>query len=84
MTKMAIATQPHIINPITGMPEKNVMSATVIAPTGTEADILSTALCVLGAEKGIAIIRAMKSVEAMCIEKRGERFIRHQTDNFGK
>lgn len=74
----------HIINPITGLPEKNIMSATVIAPTGTEADILSTALCVLGAEKGLAVISKMKGVEAMCVEKRGERFIRSQTDNFGK
>ena len=74
----------HIINPITGMPEKNVMSATVVAPTGIEADVFSTALCVLGSEKGIAIIHAMKGVEAMCVEKRGERVIRRQTDDFGK
>ncbi len=74
----------HIINPATGMPEKNVMSVTVIAPTGTEADMLSTALCVLGSERGLAIVRKMEGVEAMFIEKRGERFFRTQTDNFGK
>jgi thiamine biosynthesis lipoprotein len=73
----------HIINPITGMPEKNVMSATVIAPTGTEADVLSTAMCVLGTERGIAVARKMKGVEAMLIEKRGEKFIRRQTRGFG-
>lgn len=74
----------HIINPVTGMPEKNVMSVTVIAPTGTEADILSTALCVSGREKGLEILRAMSGVEAMFIEKKDGKYLRYQTENFGK
>ncbi len=42
----------HIINPVTGYPQEEVISATVIAPTAREADALSTALCVMGPEQG--------------------------------
>jgi len=45
----------HIINPLTGYPEKNIISATVIAATGAEADALATAFCVLPPQEGIAL-----------------------------
>jgi thiamine biosynthesis lipoprotein len=48
----------HIINPITGYPSDRVVSATVIAPNATQADIFSTALCVLGKE-GIKFIESL-------------------------
>ncbi|MDR0870765.1 MAG: FAD:protein FMN transferase [Planctomycetaceae bacterium] len=38
----------HIIDPRTGRPAEGVLSATVIAPTGTLAELLSTAFFVLG------------------------------------
>lgn len=41
----------HIIDPRTGWPADEVLSATVIAPTATQSDALSTALYVLGLEK---------------------------------
>ena len=53
----------HIMNPLTGYPQEKVSSATVIAPKASWADALSTALCVLGPQEGIALI-----------EKRGEDF----------
>ena len=46
----------HIINPVTGMPQENIISATVIAPTAQDADGLSTALCILNLEEGRALI----------------------------
>ncbi len=46
----------HIINPVTGYPQKGVISATVIAPTAQEADALSTALSVLGEKQGTDFI----------------------------
>lgn len=49
----------HIINPMTGYPQKGVVSASVIAPTAEEADALSTALTVLGPEKGVALIESL-------------------------
>ncbi len=47
---------PHIINPITGYPPRGVVSATVIAPTAFDADVLSTALYVLGPREGFRLI----------------------------
>ena len=49
----------HIFNPITGYPQKGVKSATVIAPTTLEADVLATALCVLGGWRDQALIDAL-------------------------
>ena len=46
----------HIIDPQSGYPQERVVSATVIAPSAQEADVLSTALCVLDAKKGIELI----------------------------
>ena len=44
----------HIIDPETGKPiNHNLVSVTVIAPSSMTADGLSTALMVLGAEKGM-------------------------------
>lgn len=40
----------HILDPRTGLPAEGVLSATVIAPAAADADALSTALYVLGAE----------------------------------
>lgn len=42
----------HIINPLTGYPHNEILSATVIAPSAQFADFWSTALCVLNAEEG--------------------------------
>jgi len=48
----------HIIDPRTGQPVRNIASLTVIAPTATAADALSTAAFVLGPEQGLALLRA--------------------------
>jgi len=45
----------HILDPRTGRPAAGVLSATVVAPTAAEADALSTALYVLGAD-GLAVV----------------------------
>jgi thiamine biosynthesis lipoprotein len=49
----------HIINPLTGYPERGVVSATVIAPYAVDADVLSTALCILGPGPGFQLIDAL-------------------------
>lgn len=40
----------HLIDPRTGWPSEHVLSVTVLAPTATEAELLSTAFFVLGAD----------------------------------
>ena len=57
----------HIINPLTGYPQKGVISATVIAPSAMEADALATALCVLGGGPGTKQINALKAPHASLI-----------------
>jgi thiamine biosynthesis lipoprotein len=57
----------HIIDPRTGFPAVKAVSATVVAKTSIQADALSTALFVLGPERGIALADSLPAVEAMII-----------------
>jgi thiamine biosynthesis lipoprotein len=43
----------HIVDPRTGMPVEGMIGASVIRPSAAEADALSTALFVMGAENGL-------------------------------
>ena len=57
----------HILNPITGYPQEDVISATVIAATAEEADALATALCVLGHPKSTKLIDQLKTPYASLV-----------------
>ena len=61
----------HILNPEDGWPVSQTMSATVIAGTVADADALSTALFVLGAEKGIDLINSLEGIEGMILSNLG-------------
>lgn len=47
----------HVLDPRTGSPAENLASATVVAPTATQSDALSTAAFVLGWEQSAALLR---------------------------
>jgi thiamine biosynthesis lipoprotein len=64
----------HIINPATGMPSIGVHSATVVGPDATITDALSTAIFVLGVERGLAIIETLPAYEAVVVDHKGELF----------
>ncbi len=49
----------HILDPRTGRPVPWQGSVTVVAPTATDADALSTALYVLGPQQGTALVDAL-------------------------
>ena len=51
----------HLLDPHTGRPAPDFGSATVVAPSGFVADILSTAFFVLGPEKGLELSRRLRS-----------------------
>ena len=50
----------HLLDPRTGRPAPDFGSATVVAPTGFVADVLSTAFFVLGPEKGLELSRRLR------------------------
>jgi len=59
----------HIFDPRTGRPVRSVPSATVLAPTATDADALATAISVMGPEEGIALIDSLDGVECMIVSR---------------
>jgi FAD:protein FMN transferase len=62
----------HILNPRTGSPTRGLRSATVICADATAADGLSTAVMVLGRERGLALIESLDYAEAVLVDKGGE------------
>jgi FAD:protein FMN transferase len=55
----------HILDPRTGQPVAGMISVTVVAPSAMEADALSTALFVLGAEQRHALLLSHAGCEAI-------------------
>ena len=62
----------HIIDPRSGRPVEGVLGTTIVAPDGQIADILSTAVFVLGPDKGPALISSQEGVEGMIILPRSD------------
>jgi thiamine biosynthesis lipoprotein len=62
----------HIINPRTGKSTDELMSVSVIGPSGFVTDPLSTAIFVMGANKGLAMINKVTGYEAILITRTGE------------
>ena len=59
----------HLIDPATGNSPQDLASGTVLAKSAMDADALSTALMVLGSERGIALVDQMPDVEALLVGK---------------
>jgi thiamine biosynthesis lipoprotein len=58
----------HVIDPKTGYPVSNgVVSVSIIADTCTFADGLSTAIMVMGHEKGLRLINRLDHVEGLIV-----------------
>ena len=55
----------HLLDPLTGFPAARAVSATVWATTALDADILSTAVFVMGPERGLAWIEKWPRSEAL-------------------
>jgi len=62
----------HIIDPRTGNPVKDIVSATIVADSATRADALSTGIFVLGLKKGMALIEKLSDVEGIIIYEDGD------------
>lgn len=55
----------HIFDPVTGYPARGCVSVTVWAKTAMDADIIATAIFVLGSQKGLELAENMEDVEAL-------------------
>jgi thiamine biosynthesis lipoprotein len=74
----------HVIDPRNGKPVANgVVSVSVLAPSCTQADGLSTAVMVMGREAGLALIERLDDVEAMVlVEARSGLLEEHASTGF--
>ena len=67
-------TVVHTLDPRVGRPvQSDVVSASVVAPTCEQADGVATALMVLGAEGGMALVEALAGVETLLVLGDGEQ-----------
>ncbi len=55
----------HILNPRSAESVKELASVSIIAPTATDADALSTTVSVLGKDKGLALIERLENTAAI-------------------
>jgi thiamine biosynthesis lipoprotein len=62
----------HIINPKTGRSATELISVTIVTDNAFDADALSTAVFVLGKEKGMKLIESLPGVEGLIITRERE------------
>jgi thiamine biosynthesis lipoprotein len=60
-----------IINPRIGKPAQGLLSSTIIAEKAIDADMLSTCVFILGAERGIELLGRLDRVKALLITRDG-------------
>jgi thiamine biosynthesis lipoprotein len=61
----------HILNPEDGKPARSLQSVTITGPEAALTDALSTAVFVLGVNKGIDLINALEGVEGVLVDQTG-------------
>ena len=62
----------HILDPRTGKQPRSVTSVTMIINSSTDGDILSTALFILGVDKGLKLLENFPGVEAIWVTNDGQ------------
>jgi FAD:protein FMN transferase len=65
----------HIIDPRTGRPADRSRSVTVVAPQAELADVLATAVFVLGPAEGLQLVSGIEGVEAFVIDSSGRHWM---------
>ena len=61
----------HLLDPRTGQSANRLSSVSILAPSATLADALSTAVFILGIQEGRKLIRGMPGVDALFVDKQG-------------
>jgi len=62
----------HLFDPHTGHSPTELASVSIVAPTAMAADALSTAVFVLGAERGMDLVRRTPGTDALLVSKSGK------------
>ncbi len=62
----------HLLDPRTGLSPAKLASVSVAAPSALEADVLSTAIFIIGPEQGKELVESMNLVDALFVSKSGE------------
>lgn len=62
----------HLLNPETGMPARECQSVTIVARTAEMADVMATAVFVMGPERGLAFLNEHPGLEGMIVDADGE------------
>ncbi|NIR59009.1 MAG: FAD:protein FMN transferase, partial [Gammaproteobacteria bacterium] len=63
----------HVIDPRTGEPLHRAAQVAALAPDATQAEAISTAVLVLGADEGLAWVESLPGCEALWIDAGSER-----------
>jgi thiamine biosynthesis lipoprotein len=63
----------HIVDPRTGLPADHIISATVVAPSATDAGALATAFNVMSTSESVQLASTFPGVEYLIITRDGER-----------
>ena len=58
----------HIMDPKTGYSTSNCISVTIVADNCTRADILATAVFVMGPQDGLALVESLDDVECLIVD----------------
>lgn len=74
----------HIVDPKTGLGLTRRSSVTVLAPDGTTADALATAVCVLGVERGLKLIDANPQTDALIVNSEEDGIKVVESKSFAK
>lgn len=69
--EIGVKRYSHIINPVTGEPCQGIISVTVMADSAEEADALSTAIFVMGEEKGLNLAKSIKGIKVLMLKEDG-------------
>lgn len=62
----------HILDPRTGWPASGCRSVTIIAPSTETADVLATAVFVLGPAEGLELVEGLEDVDALIMDAAGK------------
>ena len=64
----------HLLDPRTGWPVEQIVSASVVAPTTTEADVLATVCSLLHPEESLELAQSVPSCAIFLVTQEGRRY----------